>query len=846
MYVKLLFLLLSAVFICPQMTAQEDLTEFKLQASWHLVEDGNDIAYPAIVPGNIYTDLMDAGAIPDPFVGTNEQDVQWVGETSWTYTTDPFDIWPTVLDKQVVLLRFGGLDTYANVWLNGVHILSANNYHRYWEVDVKSTLRVLDNILEIRFQSPLKIGEEIADSNDQILPGDELRAVTRKPQFHYGWDWGPKLLTMGIHKPIELVAYNFARVVSASTKITSEQGPTSTVQCRIELDCATEYEGEWNLKLNTRDYSGIKNFKKGLNTLVVESPGWQKSDLWQPGHGNQKMHELLLELTLNGRLLTQYHDKFGIRTATLITEKDEAGETFYFEVNGSPVFAKGANYIPVDFFPNRVTPADYERLLNDVCRSNMNMIRVWGGAIYEDDYFYDLCDSLGIMVWQDFMYACAMYPGDEAFLNNARLEAEQQVKRLANHPCIVLWCGNNESSEGWHRWGWQDGLTRKEKKTAWKSYQNLFCKLLPAAVEEFDDVSYWESSPKLGRGDAKHQYSGDAHYWGVWHDGQRFDTLNSVVPRFMSEFGFQSFPAMSTISSYADSGDWNLGSPAILNHEKHPRGLELIRQYMMEDYGMVPENFEDFVWLSQVVQAEGIGLGLEAHRRNAPYCMGTLYWQLNDCWPVASWSSMDYFGVWKPLQFKAAEVFKKEVLSTELSEDSIKVFLLLDEEQSFPVPSSIHISTSSTEGSQIINLTSKGPEVSAYSNLLWTAALSQLCGEFEPDDVIIKVVVDYTLELDMRMTAEKTVTLVKAKDLNLINCAINWNTKRTYDYFEIDMTSECFTKNLWLESDIPGRFDRNFIDLYPGETQRILFFPVDPNQTPHFTSRSLNQLLAPR
>lgn len=318
---------------------------------------------------------------------------------------------------------------------------------------------------------------------------------------------------------------------------------------------------------------------------------------------------------------------------------------------------KGANYIPQNSFQSEVTEQHYEQLLNDVVTANMNMLRVWGGGIYENDVFYEKCDEKGLLVWQDFMFACAMYPGDESFLKNVQQEAIDNVKRLRNFTSIALWCGNNEVSEGWHRWGWQEGRSEPEKEEIWNNYLKIFDTILPNTVNKLSEVPYWETSPKFGRGDIRYITEGNAHDWWVWHDGYPFESLEKNVPRFMSEFGFQAFPSYETIKFINDNDSIDINSPAIKTHQKHQIGFERIKEYMEHDFP-VPDNDEDYVYISQLLQAYGIGKGIEAHRRSRPYNMGSLYWQLNDCWPAVSWSSIDFLVTGRHCNIKPSGVLR--------------------------------------------------------------------------------------------------------------------------------------------------------------------------------------------
>jgi beta-mannosidase len=384
--------------------------------------------------------------------------------------------------------------------------------------------------------------------------------------------------------------------------------------------------------------------KPGVNTIPVDFQIDHPHLWWCNGLGEPYMYHFVVEAGNKKLGVKTAEVSTGLRTLKLVLDNDSLGQSFYFTVNGIPVFMKGANYVPQDVFSCRVTDEKYTTLLRDVKEAGMNMLRVWGGGLYQRDAFYNLCDRNGILIWQDFMFAGGMYPYDHEFLYNVTQEAAEQVKRLANHPCMALWCGNNECSEGWQRWGWQDSFDSKQRAEISAGYDTLFKSILPEAVKEYSQTPYWESSPRYGRGDPRHTHEGDAHNWFVWHDGEPFENYQQKVPRFMSEFGFQSMPSMETIRSFAPDTALSLTSAAMRNHQKHSRGFAIINAYMTRQYGSVPADFASFVILSQQLQSTGMVIGVQAHRNAFPYCMGSLLWQLNDCWPSISWSMIDYYG----------------------------------------------------------------------------------------------------------------------------------------------------------------------------------------------------------
>jgi len=534
-------------------------------------------------------------------------------------------------------------------------------------------------------------------------------------------------------------------------------------------------------------------------------------ELWWPiGHGNQKIYEFTAEILDNDKTIASLKTKTGLRTIELTTEKDSLGESFQFRVNGRDIFMKGANYVPQDNLQNRVSKNKYEKLLQSTVDANMNMLRVWGGGIYDEDIFYELCDSLGVLVWQDFMFACAMYPGDPSFLENVEQEANENVKRLRNYACIALWCGNNENSEGWHRWGWQDPLTELQQEEVWTAYKNVFNDILPKSVGENCNTPYWESSPMLGRGDPKHQFSGDAHYWGVWHDAEPFEVLKQKVPRFMSEFGFLSFPSVETLDSISFKEDQNLSSESLKNHVKHTRGLSLINQYLERDYS-IPEDFEKFVYVNQVMQAEGIALGLKAHRRAKGYCMGTLYWQLNDCWPSASWSSIDYYGRWKAMHYLAKRAYSPILISSEMTiSGDINIYVVSD----------INMSLQDTLESVLLNM--KG-------DTLWqTKQPSTL--EANEAKLINQIPLAITSTHDLTKTvlvnrlktegSREVFFFKSSKELALQKPELDYEVSKNGDEYVLSIQSDVVTRSVFLHG-VDTHLSDNYFDLLPGEIKEI-------------------------
>ena len=809
--------ILSFIFILTFLISSCERAKVTLELSidnWEFSEFGTNWL-PANVPGFVHLDLFNNNLIESPFYRANESNVQWIEEKKWSYRSF-FEVSSDILEMDNIKLVFSGIDTYAQVYLNDSLIQSCNNFFLSYSLDVKSILKA-KNILRFDFQPAQQIATEIQNNATYDLPGGE-RVFIRKPQFHFGWDWGPRLLGCGITDYVKINAYNTPQIIDLYVETLSIVDSTAVMKAQVELsDWASE---DFIIKFNGNNYS-INSLN---NSFIFEI---KNVDLWWPvGYGNQFFYPLNLTLeNIQGDLLDVVSEKFAVRQIRLIQEPDDSGKSFKFNVNDVDIYVKGTNFIPLDFFHTRVDSNAYRSALNDAVSANMNMLRVWGGGIYEDDYFYELCDSLGIMVWQDFMFACGMYPGDSIFLSSVEVEAIQQIKRLRKHPSISLWCGNNENSEGWHRWSWQSNRSEQEKNDLWNDYQSLFSKLLPDLVYSLSSTDYWESSPQFGRGNPKHQYTGDAHYWGVWHDSEPFEEFQNKIPRFMSEYGFQSFPEMDAIDLYSLPEDQYLDSEVMLQHQKHPRGNKLINEYMARDY-KDPQDFESYVYLSQTLQARGMTMGMEAHRRAKPYNMGTLYWQFNDCWPATSWSSRDYYGNWKHLHYAVQRAYKDLLISTVQSSDSINFYLTNDNFIDQVLTLSIeHVNY---KGVTIKSINKKINVSHGKSVLIESTELSKWISSIGIDN---HSYLDIKLNDRSKLVARKLHHFVKPNKMNLKSPSISFKSEKDSLGFIIELFSNTFIKDLLIRSIHDGRFEDNYFDLPANEHRRIRFFNKYPMDT---------------
>lgn len=810
----------------------------------------------ATVPGTIHTDLMDHQLIHDPFYGEEEKQVQWVDKVNWAYQTT-LDVDRELLDNNHIELVFHGLDTYTDIAINGQSVYKTDNMFRQYTIDVKKYLHQGENILQVTFESP--INQDImksltrgvnypADNDDSQLGGvtqQKLSVFARKAPYHYGWDWGPRFVTSGIWKPVELIAYSAAKIedVYVNQKEVSEEQAQLLISIEIEasrsltVDCLVQY-GDIKKHITC-------DLQKGANNLEVPVNLTHPRLWWSRGLGKAHRYNVQVSVSRNKQVIDTTTFKHGIRKVALVRDHDEHGQTFYLKLNDVPVFCKGANHIPNDSFIPRVTKERYEHEINSAVEANMNMLRVWGGGIYEQDIFYELCDENGLLVWQDFMFACSMYPGDSSFLENVRQEAIDQTKRLRRYASVVLWCGNNEIDVAWAEfeekagWGWKQKYSDTLRKQLWLDYKKLFHGVLAEVTSNVvPNEPYWPSSPLADLTNDKEQHalgvktSGDVHYWDVWHGKQPFEAYNDNVGRFMSEYGFQSFPSIETIKTFAEPSSYDISSDVMLHHQKNGAGNQLIKTYM-EKYLPEPKDFDSFLYMSQVLQAEGIKHAIEAHRRNKPYCMGTLYWQMNDCWPVASWSSIDYFGRWKALHYQVKESFKDVLVSIEEKSEQLNIFIVSDLLTSQAL--TLSVSLLDLAGKVMKHHQSKvdGPENT--SQCVQTINLSELLGDMPRDTVVLKV----KLSNREQVIDVKKHYFVSTKQLSLEPADITIIRDETNHCFNISTTA--FAKSIELKSEEAGYFSMNYFDLLPGETVNVQFFKRNQltPELPEVTIRSL-------
>ncbi|MFO7680936.1 MAG: glycoside hydrolase family 2 protein [Chloroflexota bacterium] len=803
------------------------MEKFDLNGVWRLSQTGERDEMEAIVPGDVHLALEAAGRIPDPFYRDNENDVQWIGETDWTFKR-AFTLPETFLAHDRVLLVCDGLDTLAEVVVNGRSIAHTDNMFRRYQFDVRAALLAGENEIVIHFAAPLTYGwkrlsqrflPSWSTDSHKIAGGNWLR----KEQCDYGWDWGPKLTTSGIWQPISLTAFNTARLTDVHIR-QNHTGGAVALEVRAELENWQDapLAVEVNVGLNGAALLGGMAVNRGETAvahLTIANP-----QLWWPnGLGNQPLYHVAVILRDEaGNELDRVEKRIGLRTLKLDRHLDQWGESFQFVVNGAPFFAKGANWIPADTALNRISDAQYAQLLGDAAAANMNMLRVWGGGVYEPDIFYDLCDELGICLWQDFMFGCATYPSfDDDFMATVKVEAEDQVRRLRHHASLALWCGNNELEQGLVGDDWTVSTM------SWGDYAKLFDGLLPAVVARLDpDTVYWPSSPHSPYGNRLEWNNpkwGDAHIWEVWHGQEPFEYYRTCEHRFNSEFGFQSFPEPRTVYAFTEPEDRNITSFVMEHHQRSGIGNQTIIHYML-DWFRLPPSFDMTLWLSQIVQAMAMKYAVEHWRRSMPRGMGTLYWQLNDCWPVASWSSLDYFGRWKALHYLAADFYAPLLVSGVENEAQGTAQIHVTSDLREDKTGEVVWQVTTADGQALRN--GRFPlSISAGKNtLVETLDLSAELQQVGARDLLLWL----DLHVDGAVVSDNLVLFARPKHLELaepeigMEVAVGENGRYT-----VTLTAQKPALWAWLASNSADmRFSDNFIHLRPGEPRTITVTPA--------------------
>ena len=776
-------------------------TTLNLAGTWRLRCGARNIEVDYPVPGDVHSALIAAGQIPHPYNGTDELAVRWVADEEWV-ATKRFIV--EVIDNDGYYLDVEYLDTVADVSVNGVHVLHAENCFRRYKPNVTRALKVGENVVEVTLYSNTKAAndEQAAQpfyipysvSNNPIPNGNMLR----KPQCHFGWDWNLAIVPFGLCGRFEL-RRNKSTIIEW---VSVEQ--THNIDGSVDVSVAVEI---WGGEYPTVAFDGHSIKGRLTNFHVAHPKIW-----WPAGHGDQPLYDIKIQCGDNVE-----HRRIGLRKLELVTDKDGSGSRFAFKVNGQEIFCKGANWIPADALPSRATPQLTRKLLQAAKDANMNMIRVWGGGYYEHNFFYDICDELGLLVWQDFMFSCSLYPSTDEFLWNVTKEVDDQVRRIGHHACMALWCGDNELI-GALTWFEE---SRKNRDRYLVNYDRLN-RTLEKTVKDADPTAiWWPSSPSPGIldfGDTWHDDSkGDMHFWSVWHEGRDFEHYYDVRPRFCSEFGFQSFPSLRLIKEFSTSAeDLNISSAVMEHHQRNKGGNARIAETMFRNFRF-PMDFGNFVYLSQVQHGLAMRMAVEYWRSLKPHCMGTLYWQLNDTWPVASWSGLDHGGSWKLMHYMARRFYAPVLVTARKVGDELIVSAVHDLPQVFEL--SLEVSVVSFSGVTSVLYSAKV--------MLSSEAGLELCriklNSISSDSILF---LNWTDELGKPQ--RNHVTPQPYKFLNLPKPELTFDTTLNGAALSIAITAKHIALYISAECDVAGHFSDNAFDLLAGESRVFTFTPDNP------------------
>jgi beta-mannosidase len=793
----------------------------------------------ATVPGTTQGDLLSLKKLPDPYLSNNEGKVQWVGLSDWQYQSE-ITVSAETLTRDHLDLVFEGLDTFATVSVNGVKILSADNMFRTWRVPVTGVLKAGVNVITVDLASPLKKMKPLVADMPYVMPGayDSLfgdeplgrnsSTYVRKAGYQYGWDWGPRVVALGIWKPVKLEAWDAARLddfhvtqvhlddqvaaLEASFDIQSDKVQTATISADITAPDGT-----------TQTVTQEVSLFAGLNPVSIPVQVKNPQRWWPAGYGKPNLYTVKATVSQGADIIGQSTRKIGLRTTEIRREKDQWGKSFDIVINGVPIFAKGANLIPFDMLPTRVTEAQQDRMLQSAVDANMNILRIWGGGTYQDDHVYDKADELGLMIWQDFMFGGAIIPYDRDFRESTRIEAVEAVKRLRNHPSIVLWAGNNEVQTDWENWGGstdalKTGVSPEERDKIVIGMVRMFDQVLRGAVDQnAPGTPYWASSPSTDYdGAADQDNDGDRHYWKVW-GGKPVEEYLNVTPRFMSEYGLQSFPDMATIKAFASDKDMEPESPVMRAHQKYDKGNgnKRLLLYIHNNYGE-PKTFGDFVYLSQLMQADGIELAAMHLRAARPQTMGSMYWQLNDVWPGASWASVDYFGRWKALQFHAKRFYAPLSVSL-LRKDGVSEAHVLSD-----------LTTEKTLNWRLRTLDLTGKVLGEKSGSITVAPLSSpVIGKFTDAELLAGGDAKTTQAVLEVLDGDKVIAKVfgyagATKTLDWTDPKLTTVIKSAAGGYDVTVSAKSAARGVWIDvGDLKADVSDNSFDMTGGEAVTV-------------------------
>ncbi|MGB6304986.1 MAG: glycoside hydrolase family 2 protein [Acidobacteriaceae bacterium] len=792
---------------------------------------------PATVPGDVQLDLLRNKLIPEPFYRDNENKLQWIENADWEYRT-AFPVSEKLLKRQNIDLIFDGLDTCAQVYLNGNLLLTSDNMFRTYRLNAKPYLKVGDNQLRIVFTSPIQGAEKIADQDPwRAQTHTQARWYIRKSAYQYGWDWSPRFVTSGVWRPVHLEAWDEARISDLNIRQLDVARQSAHVLAQVEVTATVDSPATVTVRygLNGKESTATQTTQLHPGVNHVELPiTIDRPELWYPaGYGSQPLYAFHAVLAMHGEAEDTSEVRTGLRSVELRRDPDQWGRSFEFVVNGIPIFAKGANVVPFDSFPSRVPVAQIHDILQSAKDANMNIIRIWGGGYYETQEFYELCDQMGIMVWQDFMFGNPWQPGTVSFKQNVAQEVEDQLKRLRNHPSIVLWCGNNEQENNFL----QDSLhvSQIARLQMWQDYLTVFSGIVPTLVARYDPgAAYWPSSPSgdyeetkamnyrvLENGDdvGGNEEFGDTHDYSVWTSTNLlprvpFSSEEDRHYRFVSEYGFQSMPEMRTIDSFTLPQDRaGTSTPVMTVHQKDPAGYATMLDYIRQYYGQ-PKDFSSLVYTSQVIQAEFIKVVAEHLRRDRPRTMGSIFWQLNDCWPVVSPSSIDYYGRWKALQYYARRFYSPLLVSSRLKDGSLNVSVVSDE--TTPTMASLRVRLMMFDGT-VLHTETQNITIPALSSKVYLQIPTQTYSD--PAETVAAM----DLTVNGKQVSNNLMYLAPTPAVHLPAAQITSRLTQANGAYEVRLSSKVLARDVYISfGDHDAKFSDNYIDLLPAEPATII------------------------
>lgn len=777
--------------------------------------------------GSIQEALIRSGDLPDPFYGLNETKFGWIEEHEWEFKSI-LVLNDAHFEKENIELIFPSIDTYGRIYVNDSLVGKSQNAFIPHSFQAKKYLKPGVNEIHVVIVPPVLYHADRWNTEKYHLPAPNdvhdtaIAPYTRKPQYQFGWDWSLRMNTIGMNKVAYAIAYNDFRVINHSVQTVEFNDREAIMQFDVYINNHDVDSIQWGSELFGMKVVQVIDGRATRYESIISPKLW-----WPRGYGEQIIYTDNIKIqNTNNEHISNIELNFGIKTSELIQEADEWGTSYYFKINGQRIFAKGANYIPQDIFPSRITEHSIEKYVQDMAESNFNMVRVWGGGFYQEEAFYDACDRSGILVWQDLMFACAMYRGDDEFIVDVRKEFEYQIPRISKHPSVALFNGNNEVEVAWGNWGFQIkyGLYGKSAQEIEEAYDRLFKQLAPEVITATCMIPYIHTSPLSNWGKNEFYNHGSQHYWGVWHGKDPMEDFGKKIGRFNAEYGFQSFPEYSTLKTFSAEKDWDISSDVMKQHQKSYVGNEMIMKHAKRLYGE-PKNFEEFVYFSQLTQAMAVSMAIGGHRIDAPRCGGTLFWQLNDCWPVSSWSSIDYFGNWKALQYKAREDYEDITVLAKYNDLTNVDYYMVNE---LPGEHSVELEV------VIKDLNGKELDKQSFQYHFNNAGKEKIV----IDTVMSKCkeqknkLIQFTWKLDSGKTLTRSYDQIhkeyqkaSVEDVKLTIEKIDVQAKTAI----LEINTKEFVRNLWISSNEFGvRFENNFLSYLPGKHKVKITFEQVP------------------